>query len=395
MKKLLLALTLLPFCSGLFAQDCASFERFYDFYTTRSSFGMVEGNFDPANVFTNPPVTRAATAVRPGGDTLICPGNIVELYAGFDWIPTAQITVPDAGIDSFMMGLKTDSFGSGGAYGGLSGSASGPIPIKIFLDDIEGCIVEEVVPYPDMYFLGSVALVMRNTCTFDDKTARAESADAEGIIIFNRESEGPFATINMIGDADTLNIPAWITTWTQGSSIINEIDLEERDVFVNFCDRKLTETNWTKDGVPYETSTLSNGGTCSDGPVGQFRISDFTLDIGCGPIPYFTDTANLLISPPPCGGQSPPCVVGIEDDILSEKVSIYPNPTSGLVTLSMGDAAETEVSVFAVDGSQVISERIYDDISFDLDLSHLDNGIYLIRIKQGNSVAMKRVNVLK
>ena len=394
MKKLLLTFIILASFGSLMAQDCASFIRYYDFYLERSgATGIVEGNFDIANVFTNPPVTRAAQAVRPPGDTIVCAGNILTLKAGFDWIPSAQITVPDVAVDSFMMGLKSDSFGSGGAFGGLSGGASGPIPIKIFLDDPEGCIVEEIVPYPDMYFEDAVALILRNTCTFDDKTARAADAGADGVIIYNRESEGPYATINMIGDADTLHIPAWMTTFTQGTSIIAEIDLEERDVFVNFSDLKLTETNWTKNGAGFATSTESNGATCSDGP-GQFRVSDFTIDIGCGPIAFFTDSVNQLVGPAPCGGEAI-CVVGIEDDILNEKVSVYPNPTTGLVTLSIGERIETEVTVYAINGSQVISKSVFNDETIEMDLSKLNNGIYLMRIKQGDAVATKRINVLK
>ena len=322
----------------------------------------------------------------------MCRKRIEQCVQDLNGFLLLRITVPDAAIDSYMIAWKTDNFGGAGQRGSLSGAAT-VLPAGIFVDDIEGCFVEVVVPYPDMYFAGQIAMVQRNTCSFDDKAIRAQEAGAEAIMVYNRDTEPPTALVYMGGDADTILIDCWFTSSRQGEAIRAEIDLEERDVFIELSDIKASDANWTKDGAAYTDGSQSADGICSDGP-GQYRITDFTADIGCGPIVLASDSVNQLVGPAPCGGQAR-CDVGIADDILNEKVSVYPNPTTGLINLSIGERVETEISVYTITGQKVINENTYNAETISIDLSKLDSGIYLVKIKQGDAIATKRVNVLK
>lgn len=70
---------------------------------------------------------------------------------------------------------------------------------------------------------------------------------------------------------------------------------------------------------------------------------------------------------------------GIDAITAAEGLNMYPNPSTGLVTISLNSASQTVVAVYNVLGEQVYSE-IYSSLKKDLDLSHLNAGMYSIRI---------------
>jgi len=66
-----------------------------------------------------------------------------------------------------------------------------------------------------------------------------------------------------------------------------------------------------------------------------------------------------------------------------ETITIFPNPTSGLIFLS-GNYSEIKCSVFSVSGKQLFQQTISNEK--DLDLSELKKGLYFIEIQHKNSV---------
>lgn len=70
------------------------------------------------------------------------------------------------------------------------------------------------------------------------------------------------------------------------------------------------------------------------------------------------------------------------------EISIYPNPTSGLVTLSGVEGCD--VTICNILGVKIISTQITND-RFNIDLSKEGNGVYLLEIKKGSEVYHKRV----
>lgn len=77
--------------------------------------------------------------------------------------------------------------------------------------------------------------------------------------------------------------------------------------------------------------------------------------------------------------------VGIADVVNPEGLSIYPNPTSGKLTIVAEGV--TKVEVFDQNG------RIADTFlnANEVDISHLPTGAYTLRITLHNGTAVKRV----
>ncbi|MBP7810499.1 MAG: T9SS type A sorting domain-containing protein, partial [Bacteroidia bacterium] len=68
----------------------------------------------------------------------------------------------------------------------------------------------------------------------------------------------------------------------------------------------------------------------------------------------------------------------------SNGINIYPNPTTGLITLVISDvSATTELEVFDAVGKIVLSQTISDSQT-QINMSELASGIYSYRVKNAN-----------
>ena len=76
------------------------------------------------------------------------------------------------------------------------------------------------------------------------------------------------------------------------------------------------------------------------------------------------------------------------DDNLILDVRLYPNPTTGV--LSIEAEAMTSVSVFDLVG-QCVMQRLAEDGQVVLDMSQMQNGIYLVKVSTANGSVMQRV----
>lgn len=92
-----------------------------------------------------------------------------------------------------------------------------------------------------------------------------------------------------------------------------------------------------------------------------------------------------------------PFPTGLNDQEINTSVNLYPNPTSGLVSLdiTMINSDILDVSVYDMLGAAVYQDKIQGNGNFNtyLDLSGLSNGMYSINIKNssGGSVTRKLI----
>jgi hypothetical protein len=62
---------------------------------------------------------------------------------------------------------------------------------------------------------------------------------------------------------------------------------------------------------------------------------------------------------------------------------VYPNPNKGLIKIDVANMPldpVTELSLYGLSGNQLLIRRNFDSYS-EIDISHLKNGIYILRIK--------------
>jgi len=82
---------------------------------------------------------------------------------------------------------------------------------------------------------------------------------------------------------------------------------------------------------------------------------------------------------------------GIEDIGSANAVSIYPNPSSGLITISVKSfTGNMHVSVFDILGQMQLQQSL-DKPQTDVDISGLSKGIYMVRVGGGNKNAVRKV----
>lgn len=86
-------------------------------------------------------------------------------------------------------------------------------------------------------------------------------------------------------------------------------------------------------------------------------------------------------------------VTGIGKPLHGSDVLIYPNPTTGLLTIRVGSVAGGTVwiSLYDTMGKLVLSKEIMPDDLYQVDLSHLNSGSYTLVITHGEDIYRKSV----
>ena len=89
-----------------------------------------------------------------------------------------------------------------------------------------------------------------------------------------------------------------------------------------------------------------------------------------------------------CGNRC--SLVGIEEKNLSIS-SLYPNPTSGQLSISLEEANTTSVTIRNSLGQLVLSDKYPPNNQLDLDISTYPNGIYFLQIEVNGEIITKKV----
>ena len=83
--------------------------------------------------------------------------------------------------------------------------------------------------------------------------------------------------------------------------------------------------------------------------------------------------------------------VGI-DGFNAEEINVYPNPATSVINVA--NAENAQVSVFDINGKLMVSVESA-TANQAIDASNFANGLYFVRITDGNNVITKKVNVVK
>ena len=105
-------------------------------------------------------------------------------------------------------------------------------------------------------------------------------------------------------------------------------------------------------------------------------------NIASEPSDFSTDSL-LSESNKPVWGSCP--TAGVDDQNQLD-ISIYPNPTLDMVYIE-GNYTQLKVVVYDILGKQVMKESI----SNSIDISHLDNGIYILQLSDGVKLTTQRI----
>ncbi|MFK7756702.1 MAG: choice-of-anchor J domain-containing protein [Flavobacteriales bacterium] len=85
-------------------------------------------------------------------------------------------------------------------------------------------------------------------------------------------------------------------------------------------------------------------------------------------------------------------VVGIEEESVSNDFKVFPNPSTGLVNIQLGNTQDQLVEVFNLSGQKVFSNNFQANSGIiSLDLSDLSKGIYTVNLTSEGAVATEKL----
>lgn len=90
-------------------------------------------------------------------------------------------------------------------------------------------------------------------------------------------------------------------------------------------------------------------------------------------------------------------LLGVNNPALEQAISIFPNPTTGKVTINLNHAGTQQASLRVLDnlGRVVYSGAAKGNASQQIDLGHLANGLYSLQLSLDGQVVTRRLNVQK
>lgn len=77
-------------------------------------------------------------------------------------------------------------------------------------------------------------------------------------------------------------------------------------------------------------------------------------------------------------------------ELITEKVSVYPNPTSDMLKINVPNGQSFSVEVLTTNGELLVEKKDTDNI----DLSNFSSGLFIVIIKQGNQQKQFKINRL-
>ncbi|MEM6261856.1 MAG: T9SS type A sorting domain-containing protein [Bacteroidota bacterium] len=174
---------------------------------------------------------------------------------------------------------------------------------------------------------------------------------------------------------DTVNVNI-ITAPTAFGYIVNQ-----PGTYVTFGDSsKGGNLTYDWDFGDGNSSTLPNP-THNYGQSGAFTVT-LTVDNKCGTSQIIFEVISF---------------VGIEDEILANSISLYPNPTNGIFNISVdGLNEDVEVSVSDARG-RVVHESLIEATNqtqaTQVDLSTVAEGVYLVKFQVDNRISVRKLIV--
>jgi hypothetical protein len=145
------------------------------------------------------------------------------------------------------------------------------------------------------------------------------------------------------------------------------------------------------------TNGLPAGGVYSGTGVSAGMFDPATAGVGVHPITYTVTDVNGCSNSTAQNANVVDCI-GIEENALLQNVNVFPNPTSGMFSISISNANFSELNIVITDmqGKVVFNETdktVTADYNKQISIENLAKGIYYIKLSSGNEMNIKKLIV--
>lgn len=180
----------------------------------------------------------------------------------------------------------------------------------------------------------------------------------------NTDLQYLYCDFNKITDLDITNNVHLVVLYC-GSNTISEIDISN-NIWLGY-----------QDGLPNFIVSFAEMPSLHQVCVwDRFSVKNVIIDTSSCPNLYFTKN----------------CTIGIEEASLS-KLSIYPNPTSSILTIEHGYADRYLLEITSMNGQQILFGEMEGSI-YQIDLTTYPKGVYFITIRAKDYVKTRKVVLL-
>ena len=91
--------------------------------------------------------------------------------------------------------------------------------------------------------------------------------------------------------------------------------------------------------------------------------------------------------------------IGIEEQALQNTLSVYPNPSSSVINIRFDNNRKTlsDIRILDLLGKEIFSYAMIDlsTTSYQIDVSQLTGGIYLLEVKTDNGHINRKINIIE
>lgn len=219
------------------------------------------------------------------------------------------------------------------------------------------------------------------TVTATTSSAGGGYAPKNIVAIWIEDSQGNFVKTLLAYAANRkTHLNTWEASTTAAGSPFNTVDAITGATKTSHATRTCTWNATDINGILVADGTYKVRMELTDkNSTGNYSSFTFTKD---------TNTASLTPSNVPSFASISinwvPLLTGIEDNISSENYKIYPNPTTGVFTITGENI--TEVQIRNVSGGLV-----YKSSSPDVNISSQPDGIYLVKITTNKGTITRKI----
>ncbi len=157
-------------------------------------------------------------------------------------------------------------------------------------------------------------------------------------------------------------------------------------------------TNWYNSDRTQATA----GNDCYNCPGAQWTGTDLTLKTYSYPLNSLGAPSNVIFRIVFHSDESVNQKgVNVDDFVITgvlanesfemSNISVYPNPSNGLVTITYGTFEPTQIQVYDISGKLILTKESLNVSETNLDLSSASQGIYFIKISSENQGVVKRL----